>query len=285
MLVMFFFQCMILHQELTSVKQELQTYKQQCLTKDQTISNLSQEVQDLKAKLLECNSASQSKDNFKLTLQSNVKIVVEDQKSSGNGYNFSLPFDHPENRTITAKVQQDFKDADGDNLMYSRPEITGACHTYFNNKKRDENRKDKGKHRGQSRRGKQKRIKLQERKDALASIGQNMSDERKAMAHELLYNPTMGMKAVSSEEDAGASSDEDVPDRRRIRRIRSKKVRNTILLPWESIHTSRIKTELDQYHRDNLISEHSRKRKWTVIKDSTCPVSYRQRPKDAPDWL
>ena len=109
-----------------------------------------------------------------------------------------------------------------------------------------------------------------------------MSEEDRQMAHDMLYN--IGMAAISSEEDP--SSDEDMnPDRRRIKHFPDKKVRKTIQLPWESLRTSGMKHYLDEFQEESLASEKSKNLKWKVIKDSSCPISDRPCPKNAPKWM
>ena len=277
--------CFVLQDEVSTLKQELHILRLQCKEKDEIIKELKQEIQAVKSKDSNGPGSSNQQDKNSLTLQNNVKVCVSDQSAHGFEYDFSLAFSHPDNRIMTARIRKDFIDTDGDGCPFSGAEIENACHAYFTNKKRDEKRKSSGlytKHKHRSRSNKRKRTKLHKRREALSHARTNMSEEDGQMAHCMLY--TVGMAAISSEEDP--SSDEDItPDRRRIKLLPEKKVRKTIKLPWESLKTSDMKLYLDEFQQEHLASEKSKNLKWKVIKDSSCPVSERPCPENAPDWM
>ncbi len=277
-----------MREELRSCKEQLEIKSQTISTQQATIDCLSNQIQDLK-KMAQAAKNIENDLNPKdsLTLQNNVKVLVDDQVSEGHSYDYTQPFDHPANREMTARIRKDFIDADGQKCKFSGDQISRACKKYFNNRKRSEKRKVNGtndKHLYQSRSYRRKNTKLNKRKEAFNHPQVKLTHQQRQMAHEMLY--TVGLSAVSSDEDGYPSSDEEVTsDRRRKGCQPPAKVRKTFKLPWESLETTGMKSYLDNYHEESIASVKSKSQKWTIIKNDSCPVSNRPRPKNLPSWM
>ncbi len=276
------FQCVTLQQKLLDASAELQKCQEQILEKDHIISNLQHENQRLQDHISQLTKSPSQKAPEKRTLNRDVRILLAEEKKSGNKYFHDLNFDHLANKSVTETVHQNLEDVYRDNCRYSDKEIKDACRTYFINQRRNIKRKADGsdeQHKSSCRSRERKNVKLENRKTALKDDRVDLTPEERRLAQEMV---DMGKACVSSEEDP--SSDEDDPADRRKRKV-TKRVRKVRELYFESQKMRDLKRKLDTGYWEVCASPFQKRQKWTIIKDSTCTISDRKIPHDVKPWM
>lgn len=277
---------MALHTDLMDVRRQLAKCQEDSARKDVVINQLKLDKQNLEDQIKQLTEPSQLNHADKKSLQSKIKVVLSVEADSGNTYFHDLNFDHISNQNMTDIVKRDLNDLSKDPTTmpkYSDGDIKNACKTYFKSKKRAIRRRTSGthdKHLKYCRSRERKNKKLEDRKKAASDDRVKLTPEEQERAKEML---SVGLDAVSSEE-SDLNSDEDDPIDRRKRKP-SERVRKVKELFWESTEARDLKAKLDTGYWDDCVKPAQKKKRGTVIKDSTCDISDRQPPKNVPIWM
>ncbi len=176
---------------------------------------------------------------------------------------------------MTSKVQEDKVCANDGVERFPGGDVQDACKNYFNNKKRDEKRKSNGtfeKHRALNRSTNRKRRKLKVRRQVLATKQANLNpaEQWEKAAFALV---TVGLDAMSSEEDPNCSSDEEVDMRKLQSRTSNGKHRRVKHRPWINPEVSEIMQALDDGYTKHIATGRQKTLKWKLIRDASCSIS------------
>ncbi len=266
-----------------TIAEQVQTIYQKDATiaeQAQTISRLQDHIANLEARLAASSTPTSSRKNKctprNLQMRSDCRTLIAKQASEGNYYDYNVNFNSPVNSEITKKVCNAYKDLNNlDDSSLPRAEIEQSCHTYFRNAKQDHSRKARGvfdDHRKHVRDKRRKGTKLEERRTALKSV-ENFSPEELEL-YELgkFLVETIGLDAVSSEDDL--SDSEDGTPVRRVRKF-----------CWESPKMGHVKRKLDNIYLNEYATPAKKRKMGIRIKNSTCPLSKNPPPKNAPGWM
>ncbi len=257
---------------------QLEKCREESSKKDQLISQLTQQNHRLEEQIRQMcqRESSERKTKRDPTLQTNVKVVVAIQNAMGNNYDYTLPFLHTVNQTVTDNVINELNKNGGGQL--SDQDITSACATYFTNQKKDVQREingTKGRHRGINRSNRRKRKKLDERTLAVNDPRVNLTPEERQLGQQVV---NLGMAGVSSDEDDDNGSDpSDLK--------RPEKVWKVKEFSWRSSKMGAIVAKLDTGFVEDIASPATKRARRPFIRDSTCVVSDRRPPKNVEAWM
>ncbi len=265
------------------ITNQLEMCQAESSQKDQIITQLTQQNQKLEEQIREMSWGSGKSKKSDPTLQSNVKVVVNIQRALGHVYDTALPFSHPVNQVITDSVLAELK-KNANVSQYSDQDMIRACATYFANQKKDFQRilnGTKEKHKTTCRRNNRKRKKLEERKLALSDSRVILTPEERELGQEVV---NLELDGVSSDEDP-SEDESDSSDLRKQRRVSGGKVRKVKSIPWRSKKMTAIIGKLDSGYLQDVASPASRRGRWSLIRDSSCPVSDRKPPENVKAWM
>ncbi len=125
--------------------------------------------------------------------------------------------------------------------------------------------------------------KWQQRKKVVIARQADLTESQWEKA-EFMIN-TIGLPAISSEEDPSCSSDEECDRRRLGSRLPTRRIRKVKEHLWRSQEAKDIMLALDDGHDNSCTNVRSKKMKWTLIRDETCSVSTRRKPDNIPEWM
>ncbi len=284
--MLFFFQFFLLQQdfrkqgeELRRMHEELSAHRKTIAEKDSiiaerdtTISQLRDANEKLRQQLIHASQPSTPK--RKVTLQGSARALIYEKVGKGKGYNFSEPFTSPSNSKVTEQVQDELVKLNDGVQLYSPGDVQGVCKAYYTNKKDNERRKANGSYDKLIERNRiknRKRRKWEERKEVLKNRKADLNSDQWEKAEFMVK--TIGLDAMSSEEDPCCSSDEEKDRRKLNSRTLNGKRRYVKHRPWISQEAQSYMHALDEGYLQNYASERQKKMRWTLIRDASCPIS------------
>ena len=293
---------LILRQESREKSESIEKSRREILEKDaiireqrETIENLQQQVATFETRLAAAVTPKSSRRKQvtprNLELQSDCRTLIAKKASEGKRYDYSLSFNSPVNVAVTESVCKSYKDLNTENCNISGNEMIPYCHTYFKNAKQYESRKERGVNDENLRRARsrsRKQTKLDERLEAVKLAKDFTPEELELLELGKVLVETIGMDGVSSEEDPCDSENDETPTTDRGKRKRpqgSDKVRRVFPFYWESPKLRRVKETMDGLYDEQCVKEAHRSKRWIRVRDSSCKVSRRPPPKNAPDWM